>query len=99
MHWTGSTAYLSHRKRTSKFEDRLRLFSLSNRRKSNEERLAVDFLPGGSRMTYADERKKNCQPNIVHQKSVSFRRGGKIKIFPDKQKLTEHSPDLLCKKK
>lgn len=42
--------------------------------------------------------KKNCQPSIIHQKSISFKRGEKIKIFPDKQKLTEHSQDLLCKK-
>lgn len=45
-----------------------------------------------------EQKKRTYQPNTVHQKSISFRRGEKIKIFPDKQKLTGHSPDLLCKK-
>ena len=34
---------------------------------------------------------KNLQPRILYPARLSFRFGGEIKIFPDKQKLREFS--------
>lgn len=82
MHWTGSTAYLSHRKRTSKFEDRLRLFSLSNRRKSNEEKWTDPQRPVGHHQAYQhkhNESRKRRAESIIEEI--------RVKNFPNLMKI------------
>lgn len=47
------------------------------------------YIPRESRMTFKVLEDKNCEPRILYLAKLSFKYEGKIKPFPDKQKLRE----------
>lgn len=48
-------------------------------------------------ISQSSKQKKPCQPGILYWGKLSFKREGKMKTLPDKQKMTLLPLDLLCK--